>query len=314
MKTSKNIKISEIHPFDLQRKVVSEITSSSWKTVPHVSYLYEPDITDFYTEFKNIAAEHSQDTAQPRKISFNTILFKAIIEGLLVSPTLNSLLEYNPKTVNGRLLVCSDINVSVPWLLPDGKMITPIITKANQLSLNDISDAFYVLGQKIERTDINELLYQAAYTDTIDQLKGFHLGVLLFRALSLTLGSQKLVHLHGEDKKRYYHLSQEDHLTAKDLMDGTVTISNIGSLYREQHGFFGLLEIIPPQVLAIGLGAVQEKPGIYLDAAGNQQIGVRKFVPICLVFDHRAIDFDALVPFLKRLDEIFAHPQEIHSW
>ena len=33
--------------FDLQRKVVSHMTATSWKSIPHVSYLYEPDITDF---------------------------------------------------------------------------------------------------------------------------------------------------------------------------------------------------------------------------------------------------------------------------
>ena len=97
-------------------------------------------------------------------------------------------------------------------------------------------------------------------------------------------------------------------------MDGTVTISNIGSLYREQHGYFGLLEVVPPQVLAVGISAVQEKPGVFIDENGNKGIGIRKYLPMCLAFDHRAVDFDTLVPFLKKLDEIFADPLVIDQW
>jgi len=313
MLTSKNIAIKEIQPFDVQRKVVSHITSSSWKNIPHVSYLYEPDITDFCTEFKNLAAERSQDATEPRKISFNTIMLKAIVEGLLVAPKLNSLLEYDSRTGAGRLLVCADINISLPWLLADSRMITPIIAKIDKMSLNAISDAVIVVEQKIERTNIDEMLYKSAYADTVGELKRLNLS-MISRILSSTFGHQKLNRLHGEEKKRYYSLPEELRLTEKDIMDGTVTVSNIGSLYREQRGYFGLLEVVPPQVLAVGISAIQEKPGIFLDRIRNQQIGIRKFVPICLVFDHRAVDFDMLVPFLKRLDEIFARPQEIYSW
>ncbi|MGD0707804.1 MAG: 2-oxo acid dehydrogenase subunit E2 [Anaerolineaceae bacterium] len=313
MLTSKNIAIKEIQPFDLQRKVVSHIMSSSWKNIPHVSYLYEPDITDFYNEFNKLAVEHSQNATEPHKISFNTILLKTIVEGLLAAPKLNSLLEYNPRTVEGRLLVCADINISLPWLLADGRMITPIVAKADKMSLNAISDAVAALKLKIENTNIDEMLYKSARADTVGELKRLNFSVVT-RVLSTTFGSQKFIRLHGEEKKRYYSLPEELRLTEKEIMDGTVTVSNIGSLYREQQGYFGLLEIVPPQVLAVGISAIQEKPGVFLDDTQKQQIGIRKFVPICLVFDHRAVDFDTLVPFLKRLDEIFAHPQEIHSW
>jgi len=313
MLISKNIAIKEIQPFDIQRKVVSHTTSSSWKNTPHVTYLYEPDITDFYAEFNNLVAERSQMATEPHKISFNTILLKAIVEGLLAAPKLNSLLEYNHRTTDGRLLVCADINISLPWLLADGRMITPIIAKADKMSLNDISDTITILGQKIERTNIDEMLYEAIYVDTVGELKRLNLG-MISRIISSTFGRQKLIRLHGDEKKRYYSLPEEYRLTKKDIMNGTVTVSNIGSLYREQHGNFGLLEVVPPQVLVVGISAIQEKPGIFLNNAQNQQIGIRKFLPICLAFDHRAVDFGILVPFLKRLDKTFAHPQEIYSW
>ena len=307
MLISKNIAIQEVQTFGLQRKVVAHMTSSSWKSIPHVSYLYEPDITDFLAEFKKLAAARSQ------KISFNTLLLKAIVEGLLAAPLLNSLLEYNPATSNGRLLVCADINISLPWRLPDGRMITPIVARAGGMSLDELAQAIATIGQKIGQTNIDELLYRAVYADTLGELKRLNPRILA-RILSAVFGPQKLSALRGEAKKRYYSQPAELRLTERDLLDGTVTVSNIGPLYREQRGGFGLLEVVPPQVLALGISAVQEKPGVYLDKDQKQQIGARQFLPVCLSFDHRALDFGSLVPFLKRLDEIFAHPEQIEDW
>lgn len=75
-----------------------------------------------------------------------------------------------------------------------------------------------------------------------------------------------------------------------------------------------LLEILPPQVFAVGISALQEKPGVYTDQRGEKAIGVRRYLPMCLAFDHRVMDFSGLVPFLKRMDEIFASPAEIGAW
>jgi pyruvate dehydrogenase E2 component (dihydrolipoamide acetyltransferase) len=103
-------------------------------------------------------------------------------------------------------------------------------------------------------------------------------------------------------------------LTDDNLTCSTVTVSNIGALYKEQRGNFSLLEIVPPQIFAVGLGAIQEKLGIFIGENGEKEIGIRNTLPMCLVFDHRAVDLDALVPFLKELDAIFEKPEVIHNW
>ncbi|EPB8196005.1 2-oxo acid dehydrogenase subunit E2 [Clostridium perfringens] len=82
---------------------------------------------------------------------------------------------------------------------------------------------------------------------------------------------------------------------------GTITISNIGSTYREQRGAIALLDIIPPQVCVIGFCAILEKPGVYIDENGEKTIGIRKVLPICLAFDHRALDFGEIIPFIKKI-------------
>ena len=102
-------------------------------------------------------------------------------------------------------------------------------------------------------------------------------------------------------------------LSPADIEGGTVTVSNIGSICKSP-GQFALLEILPPQVFAAGISAIQERPGVYVNDAGEKVLGIRKILPMCLVFDHRVLDFSDLVPFVSRLDRLFQDPQEIFSW
>ena len=181
-----------------------------------------------------------------------------------------------------------------------------------KMSLTDICIYISNLSKRIENTNVDEMLYNAVLSDTVNELKKLNLSVIR-RILASKIGKQKVNGLQGKQKKDYYKIPEIERLTEKDILCGTVTLSNIGSLYKEQRGFFGLLEIIPPQVFAMGLGSIQEKPGVYLQN-GNKVIGIRKILPMCLAFDHRAVDFSSIVPFLKRLDEIFAKPRIIHKW
>ena len=43
-------------------------------------------------------------------------------------------------------------------------------------------------------------------------------------------------------------------------------------------------------------------------AAGNML-----YLPICMVFDHRALDFGDITPLIKAMDSIFQKPAVIHS-
>jgi pyruvate dehydrogenase E2 component (dihydrolipoamide acetyltransferase) len=147
----------------------------------------------------------------------------------------------------------------------------------------------------------------------LEALKKFNLSMLR-RILASQVTRNRIKGLKSKGKKEYYKIPEDERLTEKNIMSGTVTVSNIGSLYKEQRGFLALLEIIPPQVFAVGLGSVQERPGVYAHQNGKKEIGIRKILPMCLAFDHRAVDFNSIVPFLKRLDEIFAKPGVIINW
>ncbi len=296
--------------FDLQRKIVSHATTTSWQNIPHVSYVYEPDITDFHNELSNLAKEHNTPES---RISFNTIMLKVIAEGLLSAPELNSHLEYNFKTGTGTTHCFDEINISIPWLLPDGKMIPITIPGVDRMSLREISDSISKISKRIEKTDFNELQIKIITADTINQIKKLNFSVIR-RIIAAKLGKIRIRGLSGKEKEKYYQIPESERLTEKDIVSATVTVSNIGSLYKEQRGFFSLLEIISPQVFVVGIGSIQERPGVYLLPSGVKEIGIRKILPMCLAFDHRAFDFSAIVPFLKKLDDIFAKPNIIYKW
>lgn len=298
---------STIKPFDLQRNMIAHMTVKSWQNIPHVAYLYEPDITDFFTLYKGLASDFSQ---QGIRLSFNTIIMKAIVEGLKAAPEMNAHLSYDYLRGKGQIKISNTINIGIAWTLPDDRMITPILFNTQVMDLKAMSHAVADLEQRISTTNIDELVYQAVKHDTLEEIRKFNPAIL--KRLFSHLG--KIERLRSEEKREYYRIPANDRLTPKDLLEATITLSNIGSLYKDLRGSFNVLEIIPPQVAALGIGAVQEKPGIYLDDQGQSVIGPRKILPINVVFDHRALDFKAVIPFIRRLDEIFAHPEEIKSW
>ena len=61
-------KINTTH-FGIQRKIVANMTSESWETIPHVTYMYEPDVTEFMKAYKKLNLNRSGAD----KISVNTL-------------------------------------------------------------------------------------------------------------------------------------------------------------------------------------------------------------------------------------------------
>jgi pyruvate dehydrogenase E2 component (dihydrolipoamide acetyltransferase) len=129
--------------------------------------------------------------------------------------------------------------------------------------------------------------------------------------VSLLLGLTRLPRLKGEERRKYYSLDPSKRLTAKDINAGTVVVSNIGSLQGGHSGKFGLIDIVAPQVFTVGISAVAERPSVVTGKDGEKTVGIRSILPFCLVFDHCAFEFGELLPFLRRLDQLFADPSEL---
>jgi pyruvate dehydrogenase E2 component (dihydrolipoamide acetyltransferase) len=102
-------------------------------------------------------------------------------------------------------------------------------------------------------------------------------------------------------------MSAHERVNVNDIDMGTVTISNLGSLVKNTRGFPALIDIITPQIFAVGIGPVSDTPAIYYDG-GKPEIRLEKNIALLLVFDHRALDFADIAPLIKRIESISDNP------
>lgn len=302
--------ITNTENFGLQRKIVANMTTESWQTIPHVAYNYEADLTDLLIELKKINAGRTLD----KRITINTIMLKVIAEGLKASPQMNAHINYNQKLVRGRTDTFEEINISVPMIMPTGEMMTVNVRGFERMNLDDIGEKFTDIRRKAENTILDEAMYEVSFENTINELKRGRIFKALGRLIGSKTGKNKIKLLTGEDRRRYYSISEDDRLTGKDIEQGTVTVSNLGSLDRSLTGSVSLIEVIPPQVAAFGLGAIQDKVVCATDSCGVKNADFRKIMPICIAFDHRALDFGDIVPFIRKCSSIFENPSIINTW
>ena len=302
------MKITRTEHFDIQRKIVANMTTESWEQIPHVAYVYEADVTDLMTEFKKLRS------TSKTKITLNTVLMKAIIEGLKAAPVMNSHLSYNRKLVRGELKTFEDINISMPMLLPDGQMMTVNMRDMGNKTLSEMTAAIVDTERRARNSNMDEVMYEVSLDNTLQRLKQGKVAQTVMRLIGSKTGAHKVTTLHGAEKKKYYSIPATDRLTKKDIEQGTTTISNIGSIYREHKGSCALLEIIPPQTTAFAIDSIQKRPCVMTDAQGNDTIAVRQILPITIAMDHRALDYGDIIPFMRKLDEIFANAEVLKQW
>lgn len=302
--------ITNTEYFGIQRKIVANMTTESWQNIPHVTYMYEPDVTKFFKEYKKL----NQNRSGEEKITFNTLMLKVISEGLKAAPIMNSHIEFDKKLVRGRIDTFSDINISMPTILPNGKMMTINLRDFGNKNLDEMTAYINDVRRRAEKTNLTEAMYSVSFDNTMKNLKKGRIFQTIGRLYGANFGKCKISHFRGKAKREYESIPETERLTIKDLEQGTVTVSNIGSTYLAQRGATALLEIVPPQVCALSVGAVLEKPLVVKKSDGRKEIEARSVLPICIAFDHRALDFGEIVPFMKRLDEIFEHPSVIRSW
>lgn len=299
--------VKDVSRFGMQRKIVANMTSQSWHDIPHVSYQYDPDVTTFFEKYKIFNATLPED----RKVSFNTVMIKTIAEALKASPQMNAHLHFEPGLVRGKITQYDNIDVSMPWILPDGKMMTITMKDIGNRSLGNITDYITATGKKIEKTNLTEAMYSVSVNDSLEELKKGKIVKVLGRLIGANTGNHKIPHLRGDEKKAYEAIPEDERLTKADLQQGTITISNVGATSRSHAGELALLMIIPPQVCAIGVGALQRRPIVKTNDKGEEVITPASILPLNICFDHRALDFGEIRPFLDRLKELFENPEEI---
>lgn len=303
------MKVIKSEYFGIQRKMVSSITSESWKNVPHASFVYEPRVDKLFEEYKKLNEKRDDE----HKITFNTVMLRVIVEGIKAAPEMNAHIRYNDRKLVGKVDVIENINISMTTILPNGEMMTTNLRDFHQKSIDQMSAYIKDLRERAEKSNLTEAMYRVSFNKTLETIKHGKLLQAGLRIFYAKTGKNPVKHLKGKAKREYYKIPETERLGDKDLEQGTITVSNVGSLYLNQRGFVSLLEIIPPQVSVICLGAIQEKP-VVENVDGEKKITVGKILPMCIAFDHRALDMGETIPFIKKLDEIFENPEIIHQW
>ena len=296
--------------FGIQRKIVANMTTESWQNIPHVTYTYEPDVTEFMNQYRRL----NEGVEKENKVTLNTLMLRVIVEGLKACPAMNAHIEFDSKYVRGAIHTLSEINISMPMVLPNGEMMTINLHNFESKNLDEMVAYIKDVNRRMEKTDLNEVMFDVSLDNTLTGLKEGKLAQTINRLIGSKTGKHRVKTLKGRQKREYEAIPESDRLTKRDIEQGSITISNIGSVYREQRGAAALIEIIPPQVTAIAVGAVQDKPVVVVNENDEKEIAIRQVMPLTIVFDHRALDFGDIVPFIKKLDEIFAAPEVMFRW
>ncbi len=300
------MQVATTEHFGIARKIVSNMTTESWETIPHTCVTYEADVTQLMEELRL----WNEEKAKSQKITVNTALMKILVEGLKACPKMNGHIEFNRKLVRGKVTTMENIDISMPVILKTGEMMTLNIHNMESKSLSEIRDAIADSIRRANNSDMNEVMFEVSLDNTIQGLKKGRLLQTIFRLIGSKTGKHKVRTLSGAARKSYYSIPENMRLTKHDIEQGTITISNLGSLYRDWRGQCTILEIIPPQLVAIGIGSVQRKP--VCNAQGK--VITAEILPITVAFDHRALDMGDLVPFFNRLDEIFSDASVVKEW
>lgn len=300
----------EVH-FGIARKIVSNMTSESWETIPHATLTYEADVTDLLKEVKKL---NEGNTDPAKKVTLNTVMLKIICEGLKAAPTMNTHIEFNRKLVRGCLKYYDHIDISMPMLLPTGEMMTVNMHDMGNKSLSQMTEAINDTIRRAKNSDMNEVMFEVSLDNTLQGLKKGKVLQAIRRLYGSKTGKHKVKTLTGKAKKDYYSIPATERLTKHDIEQGTTTISNLGSIYREHKGACALLEIIPPQTTAFAIDSIQKRPTVITNSEGKDEIAIRMILPITIAIDHRALDYGDVVPFMRKLDEIFADVTIIDNW
>lgn len=302
---SKKTVIRDQH-FGIARKIVSNMTAESWETIPHAVISYEPEVTEFLKVMKDI----NKDATPEKKLTINTIMLRVIVEGLKACPIMNSHIEFNRKLVRGNVKTFKEIDISMPMVLKTGEMMTINMHDMHDKTMSQMRDTIADSVRRANNSDMNEVMFEVSLDNTLQGLKRGKIAQTINRLVGSKTGKHKVKTLTGKAKKEYYSIPVTDRLTKHDIEQGIITVSNLGSVCRNWNGICTLLEIIPPQVCAIAIGATQLVPIAEQD--GTIRTGYR--LPFTIAFDHRALDMGDITPFVNKLNEIFDNPDIIREW
>lgn len=290
--------------FDMSRKIIATTTTDSWRNVPHCSIVYEAEAGRLMEIVRGFNDGRSKD----ERISINSAMLKVITEGIKASPNLNAHVSYCHGLVKGRVTLMEHIDISVPVLYGDGKMMTVKMPHMENRSMRGIQAMMNDYRKRIDQTDMEAVMYMTGLSDTVEGLLHGRVLKAAGRLIGAWTGKSRVMVSAGRMLESMKKGKEGKALAADDIRQGSITVSSLGPLYRNWKGYCAMLQVVPPQVCAIAVGALQKKPD-----TENDRVVIREFIPVTIAIDHRAADFSDIVPLMERMDEILADDELIKA-
>ncbi|MCK5862385.1 MAG: 2-oxo acid dehydrogenase subunit E2 [Candidatus Hydrogenedentes bacterium] len=294
--------------FDIQRRVVAHKTVESWETIPHAGAVIELDVTAVDSFIQKMRKHPDYSDVH---LTVNSVMLKIIAESIKTSPELNAHIEYNRSNSVGSIHLLDTIDIAIPMMTPEKKMITPVLRDVAGKSLHEVCRAAAILKERAQKTNVDLLLYEASRDDSLKRLRKGQVLSVLWRVWSNHIAPKRIVMPSKAERTAYYKIPDTERLTASDLLNASAIVSNVGSLMPKLNCHVALLEIIAPAILAIGIAAAQKQPVVETDKNGVDQVIIRKIMKFTVYFDHRALDGAHFFSFVEHLQELCAAPEKL---
>lgn len=294
----------KIEYFNLKARVSSNVLTNA-QDMPTPGYTYDADITEFWKEFEQFKKECDY------QLTFNTVMMRCLVEGLKVAPRLNSYIEYKRLISSGRLIIKKHVDVALPVLLDSGETFPVKVRHAEEKTLKELGIQIADLTHKIKTTDVDQVLFDMISQRTVGFLLKGQLASTFAQTFTGFFTKYKVASFAGIGKVAP---KGPEYLEINDLNEGTVCLTNLGAVNKTLNGRVTNAPLLYPQVFLMAIGVARDENYVFKNEKGEIEMGTKKILPITLTFDHRVGGFGDILPFIKRLDEIFANPKVMREW
>ncbi len=304
----------KIEYMSMRDRMSSNALVNSQRNIPGVGCTYEADVTKLLEVFEKLRKECGY------KLTFNTLMMKILVEGLKAAPRLNAHFRYNHCATAGKLIIKKHIDVSMATCLENGSTFQVKVLHLEDKNLEETALLIEDSKRRLENTELEELMFEVSRQRVIGELTKGKIISPLCQSLCACFGKGKVVYLSKSLKSDFLKLTgrkraeAEDGLKMTEANEGTVCFTNWGPLYDKLNVNITYIPPLYPQVFMFGTGRVTDREYVYKDENGCLQLGTKKILPLSLNFDHKIGGAADLMPFIKKLDEIFENPEAIYKW
>ena len=296
----------------IRDRLTSNVLVNSQREIPGTACNFEADVTALWEEFTRLKSECRYE------LTFNTLMLKILVECLKAAPRLNAHFEYNHRATSGRLIIKKHIDVAVAVCLPSGETFQVKVKQLENKNLQETAFEAEQVKRKLLNTNLKRVMFKVGGQRMLGLASKGKIISTVAQFCSAYFGKAKIAKFSKLFKKKYRTVNTSgkayDGLRADDFTEGTVCYTNWGTLYDKLDMNITYIPPLYPQVFLFATGRVADKQYVFKDGNGELQLGTKKILPVCLVFDHKIGGANDIIPFKKKFDEILENPSVIYEW